>query len=155
MLVKHVMTKSPVTLRATDKLETALRLFTKHQITGCPVVSRNAVVGMVTQSDVLNAIDVHSRIYKTEEFFSLISAAIKGEKYGGLKKPINKLLQKPVKNFMTSPVITINDSEDVYSAARLINKHDVQRLPVTRNKKLVGIVTRTDIVSMLNELKNK
>jgi len=54
-----------------------------------------------------------------------------------------------LKDFMKKNVITVNESDNEVLAADLLIRNKVQRLPVTRNKKLVGIITLTDICRML------
>src|SRR3989338_1777571 len=146
MKVRHVMTKDPVTLHPNDRLLDAIKMFLMHNISGCPVVSKGRLVGVVTQSDIIRAIDVHSKIHKTMDAMHMIMAAIKSENYHNLKPAMRNILHEPVKKHCTNYPVWIEADDDVYSAAKLINKHNIDRLPVLAEGKLVGIVSKIDIL---------
>jgi len=146
--VKDVMTKKPITLFQNDTLRQTLKVLVKNRITGCPVVdSRNNLVGIVAQADVLKLIDVYGKIQKSGDFLSFISSFVKD---GSLD--IKKLHNIKVKDFCNKKAITIAHDSSIYDAARLMNKYDIERLPVVKTKKLVGIVTRTDIIKTLERM---
>ncbi len=56
---------------------------------------------------------------------------------------------------MQRNVITIGAGDDLYKAARLMNKYDIDRLPVLEKNKLVGIVTRKDLINALEKLEEE
>lgn len=64
----------------------------------------------------------------------------------------NKLLDMPVRAFMSDRVINIDLNSSVSGAARLMVKHDIGRLPVMKDNDLVGIVTRTDTMRYYYDL---
>jgi len=64
----------------------------------------------------------------------------------------SKLLNSPVKAFMSDRVVDIDLNSSVSGAARLMVKHDIGRLPVMKDKELVGIVTRTDAMRYYYDL---
>ena len=89
MLVRNIMTKDILTAKPDDTLEKVLDLFAKKKVSGCPVVSGKKVVGIITQTDILKMIDVHSKIQSAESgLFPLILAAIKSEHYEGSETPL-------------------------------------------------------------------
>jgi CBS domain-containing protein len=152
MKIKDVMTRNPITLKPNDTLKKALRIMAKHKISGCPVVgARKNIVGVVSQADIIRLIDVYSKIHLSENVFEFIFSMLKS-KDEGLKRELKKIENIKVKEFMKKKVISIDINEDFYTAARLINKHDIDRLPVVKGEKLVGIVTRADIIKALEKL---
>jgi CBS domain-containing protein len=58
----------------------------------------------------------------------------------------------PVKAFMSTNVKTIGTVTSIVDATRLLVKHDIGRLPVVENGKLIGIVTRTDAMHYYYDL---
>ena len=64
----------------------------------------------------------------------------------------SKLLDSPVKMFMSQKVVDIDLNSTVSSATRLMVKHDIGRLPVMRDNELVGIVTRSDAMRYFYDL---
>jgi nanoRNase/pAp phosphatase (c-di-AMP/oligoRNAs hydrolase) len=61
-------------------------------------------------------------------------------------------LSRPVKAFMTTKLVTISPGLSPMQAARLMVKHDVGRLPVIQDGKIIGIVTRSDAMTYLYDL---
>lgn len=149
MKVSEVMTRKPHTLKASDSIRSALALFAEKKVSGCPVVSRGRLVGIITQSDILKLIDVHARIHR--EATPLVLAALFSEKYETLKPAFRALLRKPLRSCMQQPVVTIEQDDDVYEAAKLINKHGIDRLPVVSSGRLVGILSKSDMMRILSE----
>lgn len=148
MKVKDIMTKRPITVKPTDTFEKVVRLLAGKNISGCPVVKNSKLVGVVTQTDVIRAMDVYERINKGEEMFSLIVSMLKSNGTRSMKK----ILNVKVKDFMNSDVVSIDVNSTVYDAAKLMNKHSVDRLPVVKSKQLVGILTKKDIMKFLEKI---
>jgi CBS domain-containing protein len=148
MKVKDVMTKKPITLRLSDSLDKVLKTLAKNNISGCPVIdNQKKVIGIVGQTDVINFIDVYGKVNKQEDFISFINTLL-----GDKKIDIKKLRATKVRDFLKKGAITISHDSDLYDAARLMNRHDIERLPVVANKKLVGIVTRKDVIRVLGRV---
>jgi len=64
---------------------------------------------------------------------------------------ISKLDSK-ISSVMTKGVVTIDQEENIDSAARIMKENKVKRLPILRNGKLVGIITGTDIIANADDL---
>ncbi len=106
MKVSDVMTKEIIALKPANRLHQALKVFSEKNISGCPVTSRGRLLGVISQSDIVAAIDVHSRIQK--ENTPLILAAIVSEKYETLKPAIRSLLKHEIRKYMKKEVVTID-----------------------------------------------
>lgn len=152
MKAKDIMTKRPITVGPTDTLGKVVRILADKKISGCPVVDKGKLVGIVTQTDVIRTMDVYEKINKGDDLFSLVVAVIKSNEYDSMKVQLKKMLNMKVREFMKKKVIFIEEDDDVYKAAKLIDKHNVDRLPVVKKGKLTGIVTKTDIIKELEKL---
>ena len=64
----------------------------------------------------------------------------------------SKQMQAPIKAFMSRNVVTIHQGKSAIEAARLMIKHDIGRIPVMRYDKIVGIVTRSDVMTYFYDL---
>lgn len=64
----------------------------------------------------------------------------------------SKHMQSPVKAFMSRDVVTISHDRSAIEAARLMIKHDVGRLPVMKDGKIIGIITRSDAMMYFYDL---
>ena len=56
-----------------------------------------------------------------------------------------------VRDVMVSPVVTVGEETDVGEIARLLTAHGIKRVPVVRDGRIVGIVSRADLVRTLAE----
>ncbi len=136
MKVEQVMTRDVATARPGDTLKQAARVLVERGISGLPVVDeRGQVVGVVSEGDVL-----------TKEVGELVSrhplAWLTGQADGGQAKLDARLVGEA----MTTPAITIEAQRSLNVAAKLMVEKGVNRLPVVAEGKLVGLVTRADLV---------
>ena len=69
-----------------------------------------------------------------------------------MRTALKRVMKLRIRDFMQKEVVSIRHDEDIYRAARLMNKHDVDRLPVVKEDKLVGILTRWDVIRALERL---
>lgn len=152
MKVHHAMTKKPIYLRSRDKLHNAVKVFSKQDISGCPVVTGKKVVGVITRTDIITAIDPHAKIIKDIDLLALVNASIHDPRFENMRSSIRKTMSMSVSAFMNKDVITVGYDEDIYNAARIMNEKDISMLPVVRNEKLIGVLTRTDVIRVLEKL---
>lgn len=153
MKVRDIMTKKPISIRRTHGLKHALHIMVQHNISGCPVTdSKNNVIGIITKTDILNILDVHGKVHKTRDMFSFVLSAIKSQEFDKLKSSLRSVLEKEVRHFMSTKPITINADDDLYEAAKTITKHNIDKLVVVKNKKLVGILTKGDMIKALDKM---
>jgi CBS domain-containing protein len=61
-------------------------------------------------------------------------------------------LRSPVRAFMTTEVLTIEPEESLSQAAQAMVKHDVGRLPVVEDGRVIGIITRSDLMRYFYDL---
>ena len=81
---------------------------------------------------------------------TLLLALVQMQKvHSDFKKELKKITATKIKEVMTKEVITISSSQTIVDVAELMEKHDVNRLPVVDNGKIVGIVSRADIIKSL------
>ena len=150
MKVKDAMTPRPIALQKNHTLNDALKVMRQQGIRECPIVNNGRLIGIITESDVTKAIDVHNKINKIDDLPLVLLNAITGN-YSDMKIEIKKALNKKVHEAMTKNLITVSAEDDLYHAMKLINKHDVRSLPVVNGKKLTGIISRTDVIRKLAE----
>jgi len=117
MKVKNWMKVNPVTIERTALLQAAAELMGEHAIRHLPVVDGDQLVGFITQTDL------------RQYFFPSMVEKI------------------PVYEVMVANPITIDVNSSIEKAARLIHDFKIGGLPVMDKKKLVGVITASDIVS--------
>ena len=147
MQVNEIMTREVIFVAPEDSVEKCAQLLQKHGISGLPVVNEEGnVVGMVTEGDLIKRA---SRI-KAPNYLEILGGLIY---LGSPKKFVDELQQAmalEAGRLMTRDVITISPEDSVEKAATLMVNQSINRLPVVdKNGKLVGIVSRRDIMNCL------
>jgi CBS domain-containing protein len=137
--VGDVMTTSVVTVDRITSYQEIDRLLTEHRISGVPVLKMGReVVGVVSEADLLAAEDETNRRARMARSI--------GRRRLLRKQPPASLTAATL---MTAPAITIGPDATIPAAARLMNTHHIRRLPVVdEDRKLVGIVSRRDLLSV-------
>ena len=149
MLVRDAMTKNPVTCAANTPLREAVGLLRKLHIGGLPVMEGDELVGILTESDILAQLETErlSDDLWLPSPLEIIEVPVREYiNWEKTKHALTHIGDTPVKKVMTHRVITATEEMDIEAAAALMLKEGIARLPVVRGKKLVGILTRADIV---------
>jgi CBS domain-containing protein len=144
ILVKDVMTKNVIAVKKDTKVSELIEILTKNRISGVPVVDEeNRVIGIVSEADLLFTTKT-GKIRGLREFLKRLI----GEEYSTLATPLSGDLK--VEDIMTSPVITASPDMDIEEASKILSEKRIKRLPVVdENGKLIGIITRHDLVSAI------
>lgn len=116
MKVLDLMNKDVVTCHPLEKLSVIVNKLELFHIAGMPVVEKGALVGIISQTDILKAL-----------------------KSGTLQ-------DQTVKDVMTGEVLSVSPTESAVAVAKLMIDKRINRVPVVENEKLVGIVTRGDLI---------
>lgn len=136
MKIKDLMTVDVAAVPRTATLKQVAAVMADRGISGLPVVtSEGDVVGVVSEADVI--LKVASRPE---------SAGILGRIFPLANVDARRLEALTAGEAMTSPAITIEADRSVAEAARRMVEKGIKRLPVVRAGKLVGIVSRSDLV---------
>jgi CBS domain-containing protein len=147
--VKDIMTPDPVTVRVDSPIREAAGLLRKYHIGGLPVMDGDRVAGIVTETDIISLLDTGSLssdlwLPSPLEVIEVpVREFINWEK---TKRALTDIGDREVRRVMSSPAVTIDEESDIADAASLMLRERIARLPVIRNGKLIGIVTRADIV---------
>jgi acetoin utilization protein AcuB len=130
MDVSQWMTKSVLTVKPQDTLRHARELMAKHRINQLPVVVNDKLVGIVTDRDIRDAYPSSLRLFRGRDIDEF------GESY-------------TVEEVMTYNVIAISPQTSIREAAQRMRKQRFGALPVVEGNKLVGIITRSDLLDAL------
>jgi CBS domain-containing protein len=137
MKVRDLMTTDPLTVSADTLLKEAARTMVRNKVSGLPVMSDGALIGIVTEGDFLRQEANRDQPYR----FSLLDALF-GE--GSVEPPA----AEKVAEVMTESVITIRPEATIGEAARVMANKRVKRLPVIdEDGALIGIISRADVVN--------
>ena len=151
--VKEFMKTDVICISPDDTIFDAAKLLSELNIAGAPVVEGGKVVGIISISDIIRFIDIKlGKLPKihTPGISTLLLAFFQLQKLrSDFKKEMKKITNSRVREVMTKKVITVSPDSTMMEVAELMEKHDVNRLPVVSDGKLVGIVARADLVRAL------
>jgi len=107
---------------------------------------------MITESDLISLLETEriSDDLWLPSPFEVIEVPIREYiNWEKTKHALTNIGDMPVKKVMTRRVITATEDMDVEAAAALMLREGIARLPVMRGKKIVGIITRADIINAI------
>jgi CBS-domain-containing membrane protein len=140
MNVSDVMTPDVVSVQPDASVVTAARLMLQKRISGVPVIDDlGKLAGIVTEGDFLRRTETGTsrRRPRWIEFFM-------GP--GRLADEYVRLSGRAVRDVMTHEVQTVPPDAPLEEAVRLMERHNIKRVPVVDDGKVVGIVTRADLL---------
>jgi CBS domain-containing protein len=145
MKVRDIMTAEVATASPDTSVNLVARLMARRDISGVPVVEDDRVVGIVTELDLI----VRNTRLEPPAFFQLLDARIPLETPTHYRERIRHMLGTLARDVMTEKVVTIGPEEDLEVLAEIMVKRRVNPLPVVEEGRLVGIVSRSDIIGMM------
>ena len=120
--VKHVMKTNVVTVTRDTPVSHATELLMENNITGMPVVEEDmTLIGVITEKDVLKL------------FYSS-----------------GHTTNRTVNDFMTTPAVHFDEDEDIKNVCDCLMQNFFRRVPVTSNGKVIGIVSRRDVLDYVS-----
>lgn len=146
MLVKEVMETDVITAKPEMTIRKAARLLHKHDLTALPVVDKDDnIIGIVSESDLIYRLATPELPPHVE----LLGGVIYLENPFNMKHDLEKMAATTVEQIMTDEVETVTPDSPVENVANLMIHKDINGVPVVDDGKIVGIVTRHDLVDAL------
>ncbi|MBS7260266.1 MAG: CBS domain-containing protein [Treponema sp.] len=134
MIIRDVMTKSPVTVTEETSVTEAKALMNKNNFSKLPVLDKSKrLVGIITKNDIQKASPSDATTLDMFELGYVLSKLTVGK-------------------FMTKKVITIQETEVIEEAARIMVDNNIGCIPVMEDDVLVGIVTESDLFRLFTEI---
>ncbi|MEA2256685.1 MAG: hypothetical protein QOG35_2730 [Solirubrobacteraceae bacterium] len=151
LTVRDIMDADPVTVTPEDDVETAVRQLRRHELPGVPVVNDGGrCVGIVTEADLVIA-DEEGDLH-LPHFIELFGGVVFLEPLRRFEERLRKAFASKVADLMTEDPITIEPDASVSEAGRIIATRGHNRLPVVEHGRLVGVVTRVDVLEAITRV---
>ena len=148
LTVRDIMDADPVTVTPADDVETVVRLLRRHELPGLPVINEGGrCIGIVTEADLVIA-DEQGDLH-LPHYIELFGGVVFLEPLSRFETRLKKAVAASVKDLMTEDPVTIEAGASVQEAGRLIVRRGHNRLPVIEHGRLVGVVTRVDVLEAL------
>lgn len=144
--VQEIMTKHVVLIDPDMSVKEVADLFLKNSINGAPVVdAEGKVIGIITDSDlVMQDVKLH---FPTA--IQLLSGTILLGSEKKFEEQFNKAVGAKARDVMTRNVFTVHADDNLEDVATLMSDKDVGRVPVVEDDKVVGIITKKDIIKTI------
>ncbi len=137
MRIEQIMNRDVITVAPETSLKDVAQLLVEHRISGVPVCGpAGEVLGVVSEADIL----------RKEEGISPDLARPIAWLVRRLDGELDKIRAGTAAEAMSTPALTVRPSQDVSEAARLMVDYMINRVPVVSGDRLVGIVSRADLV---------
>jgi CBS domain-containing protein len=145
MKAQDIMTRKVTTVSPDTSVRDIAALMVEKHISGVPVLTADGkIVGMVSQSDLLHRAEVGTE-RKRKWWFSMFadsdSLAREYAKAHGLK----------ARDVMSRYVVSVRDDAELRDVADILDSRRIKRVPVVKEGRLVGIITRGDLVRALSQ----
>ena len=118
--IRDVMTKAVISVDSSITVNEAAKIMEDVKVGAIIIMENNTPMGIVTDRDFTVKIVAH--VYQ---------------------------ISTPVKQIMSTPLITISPDESVWNVADLMHTRGIRKLPVVEDDQVIGIITATDLVNQL------
>lgn len=145
--VADIMTKEVISVKGTTTVREMAGIFDKMGFGSLPVLDEQGQLsGIVTASDLIE----QGRPLHIPTVISLFDWVIPLESEHRLEEDLKKITAQTAAELASQDVITIAPSEPVSRAAEIMSSHKLHAIPVVEGKKLVGMISRIDIIRAMN-----
>jgi len=146
MKAHDVMTWGVISVEADTPVMRAVQLMLENRISGLPVVdAKGTLVGIVTEGDFLRRIELGTQRRRSRWLEFLIGP-------GRLATEYVRASGRKVNEIMTPDPYTITEDTPLEQIVQLMEKHRIKRVPVVDDGKLIGLVSRANLLHALASL---
>ncbi len=142
MNIDSVMTSKLITINPDMQVKDAAKIMCDNRISMLPVVNENSeIIGILTESDFLGKeVEIPHAMAKMKQIFG------QNLSFNSLEKLYALVKEKKVGEVMTKKVKTVNSNTNMENFVEFMIDNHLKRVPVLKDNKLVGIVTRKDLI---------
>jgi len=152
---KEVMTEHVITISADWPVKRLTRFLIEHSISGAPVVNeKNEILGVVSLTDVANHLNVTGASPSFEGSHEYFLPASESEYSPEIIETLHIESSETltVKEIMTPMLFSVNEEASVKEVAEAMVRGRIHRVLVTRENRLVGIITSLDLLEIIRDM---
>jgi CBS domain-containing protein len=142
MQANYIMTRDVITASPNTSISELIRLMLENRVSGIPVIDNGTVVGIVTEGDLLRRMEIGTE-RRPSHWRELLDSSSR------LAADYVKMYGRKASDVMTPNVITVIEMASLAEIAAILESHRIKRVPVLREGKLVGIVSRANLLQAL------
>ena len=146
--VADIMDREPASVSLEATVEDVVRTLKRHELPGVPVVNEGGrCVGIITEADLVIS-DEEGDLH-IPHYIELMGGIVYLEPLRRFEERLRKATASTAADMMTADPVTVDAGASVRDAARIIAEEGHNRLPVVEHGRLVGVVTRVDVLQAL------
>ena len=143
MKALDVMVRDVVTIKPDDPVAEAVRLLAEHDVSALPVVDNNEnVVGVISEADLLHREEIGTEKHRPWWLEAVTPASTLAGEFA-------KSHGRRVEEVMSTDVVSAAEDTPLGEIATILERHRIKRVPILRSGKLVGIVSRSNLIQAL------
>ena len=154
MKISEIMSSPPITVTTETDIRSVARIMRENNISGMPVVDeRNRLLGVITELDLIAR---HAPVHQPR-YITVLTAyiPIHPREYREYKDQLRQTLAINASQLMTIEVETVSPDTELEDALEMMLDPEMTLLPVVKGREVVGVVTRTDLVRLVEELESQ
>jgi len=146
MNASDVMTTNVLSVGPDTPTRAVAKLLLEKSISAVPVVdATGAAIGMVSEGDLVQR-ELKRRTPSRDWWLEMLA---EGENLATEFLDYIRAADRPVREVMRTPVVTVTEDMPIQVIAEILQEHSIKRVPVLRDGRVVGIVSRADLVRAL------
>ena len=143
MRAVDVMVRDVVTVHPETSISDAIGLLIQHDISALPVVDDGArLVGVLSEADLIHRAELGTEKQRPWWMEAVTGAAALAEEFA-------KAHGRKVGDIMTTEVVSVGEDTPISDIATLLERHRIKRVPVVRDGKVIGVVSRANLIQAL------
>ncbi len=146
LTAKDIMTKEVITIKPDATVKELAKLLIEHKISGVPVVDEDGnIAGIVTENDLISQnkrLHIPTVLRLFDAYFVLGS--------GKVEEEIKRMTASLVDGICTKEVVSINEETTLQEIATIMSEKNIHLIPVLKDRSVVGIVGKADIVRAMS-----
>jgi CBS domain-containing protein len=146
MLTGQIMTQNVITVSPETSVAAAAETMLDHHVSGLPVIENGKLVGVVTEGDFLRRAEIGTEPRKRPSWLQFLLGS------GPEAADYVHAHGRKVADVMTRDPHTVSEATSLEDLVTIMETHNVKRLPVMRDGRLVGIVTRANLLRVISTL---
>jgi CBS domain-containing protein len=146
MKAQDIMTRDLTTVSPNTSVRDIAAVMVEKHISGVPVLTDNGqIIGMVSQSDLLHRAELGTERKHKWWFRTLVDSNALAQEYA-------KAHGRKAHDIMSRYVVSVRDDAELRDVADILDNYRIKRVPVVQEGRLVGIITRGDLVRALSQV---
>jgi len=143
MKAMDVMVRDVVTVKPETDVATAIKLLVENDISALPVVDQTGtVVGVISEADLVRRTEIATDKHRPWWLEALTPGSLLAEEF-------SKSHGRTVAEIMSPHVVSASEDASLGEIAALLERHRIKRVPIIKDGKLVGIVSRSNLIQAL------